>query len=103
MAIETRRRNWSKEEVIPIGMAEFVGGMIGARVSMVLFHGWGEAPVAINFFALFDPRIGPGSILGGVVGGYLRGYIASKAIGKKNCTCYCACDCGQPDRLLSGC
>lgn len=87
IAVEARRRSWSKEEVIPIGMAAFVGGMIGARISILFFNGWETAPIVLNYFLLFDPRIGPGSILGGVAGGYIGGYIASKAIGKKDCTC----------------
>jgi len=37
--------------------------------------------------ALFDPRIGPGSILGGIGGAYIGGYIASKAIGRPGCAC----------------
>ncbi|HLE30772.1 MAG TPA: prolipoprotein diacylglyceryl transferase family protein [Anaerolineales bacterium] len=84
---EARRRRWPKEEVIPITLAAFVGGMIGARLSILFFNGWETAPVVLNFYALFDPRIGPGSILGGVAGAYLGGYIASKAIGKAGCAC----------------
>lgn len=87
LAIEARRRRWSKEEVIPITLAAFVGGMIGARISILFFNGFEYAPVVLNMYALFDPRIGPGSIVGGVVGGYIGGYIASKAIGKDKCSC----------------
>ena len=87
LAVEAKRRKWSKEEAVPIGMAAFVGGMIGARISMLFFYGWEVAPVVLNFNALFDPSIGPGSILGGIAGGYIGGYIASRAIGKKECTC----------------
>lgn len=84
---EARRRRWQKEEVIPITLAAFVGGMVGARVSMIFFHGWEVAPVVLDFYKLFDPRIGPGSILGAVAGAYIGGYIASRAMGKKDCTC----------------
>ena len=84
---EARRRRWPKEEVVPITLAAFVGGMIGARLSILFFNGWQTAPVVLNFYALFDPRIGPGSILGGVAGAYIGGYIASKAIGKDGCAC----------------
>lgn len=87
LIIEARRRRWPKEEVIPITLAAFVGGMIGARVSILFFNGWQTAPVVLNFFALFDPRIGPGSILGAVAGAYLGGYIAARAIGKQGCAC----------------
>jgi prolipoprotein diacylglyceryl transferase len=87
LVVESRRRHWPKEEVIPITLAAFVGGMIGARVSMLFFVGWETAPIVLNFYALFDPRIGPGSILGAVAGAYLGGYIASKAIGKAGCAC----------------
>jgi prolipoprotein diacylglyceryl transferase len=87
LVVESRRRHWPKEEVIPIALGAFVGGMIGARISMVFFHGLEAAPVALNFFVLFDPRIGPGSILGGVAGAYIGGYIASRAIGKAGCAC----------------
>jgi len=79
LVYEARRRQWPKEEVIPITLAEFVGGMIGARISIFFFNGMETASQTLNFFALFDPRIGPGSILGG--------YIASKAIGKAGCAC----------------
>ncbi len=84
---EARRRHWPKEEVIPITLAAFVGGMIGARLSILFFNGWETAPIVLNFYALFDPRIGPGSILGGVAGAYVGGYIASRIIGKAGCAC----------------
>ncbi|MFQ5611521.1 MAG: prolipoprotein diacylglyceryl transferase [Anaerolineae bacterium] len=84
---EARRRRWPKEEVLPITLAAFVGGMIGARLSILFFNGWETAPLVLNFYRLFDPRIGPGSILGAVGGAYLGGYIASRAIGKDGCTC----------------
>ncbi len=87
LVYEARRRHWPKEEVIPITLAAFVGGMIGARLSILFFNGWETAPIVLNFYALFDPRIGPGSILGGVAGAYIGGYIASKAIGKDGCAC----------------
>jgi phosphatidylglycerol---prolipoprotein diacylglyceryl transferase len=84
---EARRRRWPKEEVFPIVVAAFVGGMIGARLSILVFNGWQTAPEALNFVELFDPRIGPGSILGGIGGAYLGGYIANRAIGKIGCAC----------------
>jgi prolipoprotein diacylglyceryl transferase len=87
LVIEAKRRRWTKEEVLPITLAAFVGGMIGAKISILFFNGFEYAPVVLNMYALFDPRIGPGSILGGVVGGYIGGYIASKAIGKEKCSC----------------
>ena len=87
LLIEAKRRRWSREEVVPITLAALVGGMIGARVSIVFFNGFEYAPLVLNFYALFDPRIGPGSIIGGVVGAYIGGYIASKAIGKDKCSC----------------
>ena len=87
LVFEARRRHWPKEEVIPITLAAFVGGMIGARLSILFFNGWETAPIVLNFYALFDPRIGPGSIIGGVAGAYFGGYIASKAIGKAGCAC----------------
>ncbi|MBM3143778.1 MAG: diacylglyceryl transferase [Chloroflexi bacterium] len=61
--------------------------MIGARVSIVFFNGWETALLALDFFRLFDPRIGPGPILGGVAGAYIAGFIASRAIGKAGCAC----------------
>jgi prolipoprotein diacylglyceryltransferase len=61
--------------------------MIGARLSILFFNGWETAPVVLNFYALFDPRIGPGSIIGAVAGAYVGGYVASRAIGKADCTC----------------
>ena len=85
--IEARRRHWSQEEVIPITLAAFVGGMIGAKVSILFFNGFEYAPLVLNMYAMFDPRIGPGSIIGGVAGAYIGGYIASKAIGKADCSC----------------
>jgi prolipoprotein diacylglyceryltransferase len=87
VVLEARRRRWPKEEVLPITLAAFVGGMIGARVSIVFFNGWETAPVVLDFFRLFDPRIGPGSILGGVAGAYIAGFIASRVIGKAGCAC----------------
>jgi phosphatidylglycerol---prolipoprotein diacylglyceryl transferase len=87
LLIEAKRRRWSKEEVIPITLAAFVGGMMGARISILFFNGFEYAPVVLDMYAMFDPRIGPGSIIGGVVGAYIGGYIASKAIGKDKCSC----------------
>jgi prolipoprotein diacylglyceryltransferase len=87
LVIESKRRHWPKEEVVPSALAAFVGGMSGARLSILFFNGWETAPVVLNYFALFDPRIGPGSIVGGVAGGYIAGYIASKVIGKAGCAC----------------
>lgn len=87
LLIEAKRRRWSREELIPITLSAFVGGMIGAKVSIVFFNGFEYAPVVLNMYAMFDPRIGPGSIIGGVIGGYIGGYIASKAIGKEKCSC----------------
>lgn len=84
---EARRRRWPKEEVVPILLAAFVGGMVGARLSILFFNGWQTAPETLNFLALFDPRIGPGSILGGIGGAYAGGYVASRAIGKAGCAC----------------
>ncbi|TMG08560.1 MAG: prolipoprotein diacylglyceryl transferase [Chloroflexi bacterium] len=84
---EARRRRWPKEEVVPILLSAFVGGMLGARLSILFFNGWETFPEVLNLAALFDPRIGPGSILGGIGGAYLGGYIASRAIGKIGCAC----------------
>jgi phosphatidylglycerol---prolipoprotein diacylglyceryl transferase len=87
LVVESRRRHWPKEEVVPIGMAAFVGGMIGARVSIVFFNGSHTAPAMLDFYRMFDSSIGLGSILGGVIGAYIAGYIASRMIGKAGCTC----------------
>ena len=87
LVLEARRRHWPKEEAAPIALAAFVGGMIGARFSILFFNGWETAPAVLNFFAYFDPHIGPGSILGGIVGAYIGGFIASRLIGKPGCAC----------------
>jgi prolipoprotein diacylglyceryltransferase len=71
---ESRRRHWPKQEVIPITLAAFVGGMIGARFSILFFHGWEAAPFTLNFYSYFDPQVGPGSIIGGLIGAYGRLY-----------------------------
>ena len=84
---ESRRRSWPKGEIYIISLSAFVGGMIGARVSIAFFNGWQTAPVVLDFYRLFDPRIGPGSILGAVAGAYIAGFIASRAIGKAGCVC----------------
>jgi phosphatidylglycerol:prolipoprotein diacylglycerol transferase len=84
---EARRRRWRKEEVFPVVVAAFVGGMIGARLSILVFNGWQTAPQVLDFVALFDPRIGPGSILGGIGGAYLGGYVASRVMGMDRCSC----------------
>jgi phosphatidylglycerol---prolipoprotein diacylglyceryl transferase len=87
VVVEARRRRWPAREVIPIMLAAFVGGMIGARLSILFFNGTDTAPEVLDFYALFDPRIGPGSILGGVAGAYAGGYLASRVIGKADCAC----------------
>src|SRR5262245_6811791 len=75
LVVESRRRHWPKEEVIPITLAAFVGGVLGARLSMLFFAGPQAAPYVLNYYAYFDPRIGPGSILGAVAGAYVGGYL----------------------------
>lgn len=84
---ESRRRHWPKQEVIPITLAAFVGGMLGARFSILIFNGWETAPYTLNLYSYFDPHIGPGSIMGGLIGAYLAGFIASRMIGKIDCAC----------------
>jgi len=84
---EARRRRWPASEVVPIGLAGFVGAMVGARLSILFFNGWSTAPVVLDFYKLFDPRVGPGSILGAIAGAYIGGYIASRVIGKAGCAC----------------
>lgn len=87
LVLEARRRRWPKEEVVPITLAAFIGGMIGARLSILFLNGWEAAPVVLDFYKLFDPRYGLGSILGAVAGAYIGGYIASRIIGKAGCAC----------------
>jgi phosphatidylglycerol---prolipoprotein diacylglyceryl transferase len=84
---EARRRQWPRGEVAPIALAALVGGLIGARWSILFLNGPETARTILNFYALFDPRIGPGSILGAVTGAYIAGYIASRIIGKAGCAC----------------
>ena len=87
VALEARRRRWPASEVVPIGLAGFVGAMVGARLSILFFNGPSTAPVVLDFYKLFDPTVGPGSILGAIVGAYIGGYIASRVIGKDGCAC----------------
>ena len=91
---EARRRGWSRSYTVLIALAAFVGGSLGARFSMILFVG-PSALDALGNLALFDPRLGPGSILGGVAGGYAAGYIASHLSGKQ-----CTCDAFAPAMAL---
>jgi phosphatidylglycerol---prolipoprotein diacylglyceryl transferase len=84
---EARRRRWPAREVVPIGLAGFAGAMVGARLSILFFNGWSTAPVVLDFYKLFDPTVGPGSILGAIAGAYIGGYVASRAIGKDGCAC----------------
>src|SRR2546426_1151123 len=51
---EARRRRWPKEEVVPILLSAFVGGMLGARLSILFFNGWETFPEVLNLAALFD-------------------------------------------------
>jgi len=87
VAYEARRRRWPAREVVPIGLAGFVAAMIGARLSILFFNGPGTAPVVLDFYRLFDPTVGPGSILGAIAGAYIGGYVAARAIGKERCAC----------------
>jgi phosphatidylglycerol---prolipoprotein diacylglyceryl transferase len=91
---EARRRRWSRSYTTLIALAAFVSGSLGARFSMTLFVG-PSALDALSNFAIFDPRLGPGSILGGVAGGYAGGYIASHLSGKQ-----CTCDAFAPAMAL---
>ncbi len=84
---EGKRRQWPKDEAVPIALAAFVGGMIGARLSILFLNGPENNPVTLSFYALFDPRIGPGSILGGVIGAYVAGFLASRMLGQSRCVC----------------
>jgi len=91
---EARRRRWSRSYTALIAVAAFVGGSLGARLSMILFVG-PPAIEALSQYPIFDPRLGPGSILGGVAGGYVGGYIASHLSGKA-----CTCDAFAPAMAL---
>jgi prolipoprotein diacylglyceryl transferase len=91
---EARRRHWSRSYTALIALAAFIGGSLGARLSMVLFVG-PSALDALSEYAIFDPRLGPGSILGGVAGGYVGGYIASHLSGH-----VCTCDAFAPAMAL---
>lgn len=91
---EARRRGWSRSYTAVIALAAFVGGSLGARFAMVLFVG-PSALEALSQYAIFDPRLGPGSILGGVAGGYVGGYIASHLSGRP-----CTCDAFAPAMAL---
>jgi prolipoprotein diacylglyceryltransferase len=91
---EARRRGWSREYTALIAVAAFVGGAVGARLSMILFVG-PSATLTLGQYAIFDPRLGPGSILGGVAGGYIGGNIASHLSGKQ-----CTCDAFAPAMAL---
>src|SRR5438445_9253813 len=86
LLFESRRRRWPPHEVVPITLAAFVGGVLGARVVMLLFAGWAAAPAVFDYFSFFDPRVGPGSILGGMAGAYAGAYLASRSLGV-GCTC----------------
>jgi len=83
---EARRRRWPRDEVIPITLCAFVGGVFGARVAMIFFQGPDVAGIALNIYAFLDLSIGPGSILGALVGAYAGGYLASRALARR-CTC----------------
>ena len=91
---EARRRRWSRGYAALIAIAAFVGGSLGARVSMILFVG-PSAIDTLSQYAIFDPRLGPGSILGGIAGGYVGGYIASHLSGQR-----CTCDAFAPAMAL---
>jgi phosphatidylglycerol---prolipoprotein diacylglyceryl transferase len=87
LTYETQRRRWPPGEAAPIVLATFVGGMIGARLSILFLNGPQTAPVVLNFFALFDLHVGPGSILGAVIGGYVAGFLMSRMLGQSRCVC----------------
>src|SRR5204863_239892 len=81
VAYEARRRNWPLHEIVPIGLAGFVGAMVGARLSILFVNGPSTAPIVLDFYTLFDPGLGPSSVLGAIAGAYIAGYVASRAIG----------------------
>src|SRR5438034_7982694 len=87
VSYEARRWIWPLHDIVRIGLAGFVGAMVGARLSILFFNGPSTAPIVLDFYKLFDPRIGPGSILGAIAGAYIAGYVASRAIGKAGCAC----------------
>lgn len=91
---EARRRGWSRNYTALIALSAFVGGSLGARLSMILFVG-PSAIETLSQYAIFDPRLGPGSILGGVAGGYIGGYVASHLTGQR-----CTCDAFAPAMAL---
>jgi prolipoprotein diacylglyceryl transferase len=95
LVYEARRRRWPADEVVPITLCAFVGGILGARLAMLVFAGWDAAPTVFDYFSLFDPAVGPGSILGGVAGAYVGGYLATRAIGTR-----CTCDAFAPAMAL---
>src|SRR5919201_2026334 len=95
LVYEARRRRWPADEVVPITLCAFVGGILGARLAMLVFAGWNVAATVFDYFALFDASVGPGSVLGGVAGAYAGGYLASRSLGAR-----CTCDAFAPAMAL---
>jgi prolipoprotein diacylglyceryl transferase len=95
LVYEARRRRWPAEEVVPITLAAFVGGILGARLSMLVFAGWNAAATVFDYYSLFDASVGPGSVLGGIAGAYAGGYLASRSLGAR-----CTCDAFAPAMAL---
>lgn len=66
-----------------VALAGFLGGVIGAKVSQLVFSGW---PTKIPWWAIFDPKLGGKALFGGLVVGWIAVMVAKWRLGIRRST-----------------
>lgn len=74
-----RQDGLSWEEITPITLGVFFGGVVGSRLSHVLVEP-DRAAELLDFYGIFRPGI-PGNIVGLMIGGYIGGMLIRERLG----------------------
>jgi phosphatidylglycerol:prolipoprotein diacylglycerol transferase len=78
-----RRGRIATEGMAKVGVAGLLGGVLGAKLSQLLYEGW---PAKVPWYVLFEPKTGGKALMGGLLIGWLSVAIAKKVLGIKRST-----------------
>jgi phosphatidylglycerol---prolipoprotein diacylglyceryl transferase len=83
LVLEARRRQLATEGIAWIALSGLAGGVIGAKLAELVFHGW---PFKVSLLTLFDPSTGGKALLGGLLFGWIAVEIAKRRLGIRRST-----------------
>jgi phosphatidylglycerol:prolipoprotein diacylglycerol transferase len=83
LVLEALRRRLATEGMAWIALSGLTGGVIGAKLAELVFHGW---PIRVSFVTLFDPTTRGKALLGGLLFGWIAVEIAKRRLGIRRST-----------------